>query len=124
MQMVPAEYEPPRFHPDGHQSLAAAVGRAGVLVHGEVAEGRFERTFSYWSKDLSFAQHELCGSSCLFGQKLSLKGEDTYLLKEALRYLLLHTNKGSPTATALLRTRPPCSVPPEHVKSVNEQLVL
>lgn len=34
------------------------------------------------------------GSNCLFGQKLSLKGEDTEL-KEALRHLVLHRSRDS-----------------------------
>ena len=40
VQVVPAETEPPRFQPDGHQPLAAAVRQAGVLVHGEGAGGQ------------------------------------------------------------------------------------
>lgn len=60
-------------------------------------------------------------SNSLIGQKLSLKGEDTYLLKEVLRYLLLYANKDSPTATALLGIQ---TILHNMVKSVNEQLML
>ena len=40
VQVVPAETDPPRFHPDGHQPLAAAVSQADVLVHGGRAGGQ------------------------------------------------------------------------------------